>query len=169
MPRGTRQHPVQGIEGAKPRTTERRRLRKMPTLPDAVELEALSKKYLEERNRAMKLKRQREEIGLATTRGELIEKSLAIRQLTYCVIAARQRLLAIPSKIGSHFGDREVAVREMVDYLRGEIHAALTELAKMPEAVEPGWQERLEDEEWKEPTTPTTEKLTSSRQKKPGK
>jgi len=44
---------------------------------------------------------------LAVVRDELIEKPLAIRQLFYCVTAARQRLLAIPSKVGNHFGTRE--------------------------------------------------------------
>jgi len=62
------------------------------------------------------------------------------------VTAARQRLLAIPSKVGNHFGTREVPVREVVDYLRGEVNAALSELARLPEAVEANWQERLKED-----------------------
>jgi hypothetical protein len=41
----------------------------------ASNLEAQSEIYMRERNRAMKLKRQREEIALAVAREELIEKS----------------------------------------------------------------------------------------------
>jgi hypothetical protein len=34
----------------------------------------------------------------------------------------------------------------VVDYLRGEVNAALSELARLPEAVEANWQERLEED-----------------------
>ena len=97
-------------------------------------------------NSTLAIKEKREAIELAVVRDELIEKPLAIRQLFYCVTAARQRLLAIPSKVGNHFGTREVPVREVVDYLRGEVNAALSELARLPEAVEANWQERLEED-----------------------
>jgi len=97
-------------------------------------------------NSTLAIKEKREAMELAVVRDELIEKPLAIRQLFYCVTAARQRLLAIPSKVGNHFGTREVPVREVVDYLRGEVNAALSELARLPEAVEANWQERLEED-----------------------
>jgi hypothetical protein len=106
----------------------------------------LGEEYLRWRSRILAIKEKREAMELASVRDELIEKPLAIRQLSYCVIAARQRLLAIPARVGSHFGDREVAAREVVDYLRGEVHAALNELARLPEAVEADWQEVLEEE-----------------------
>jgi hypothetical protein len=136
--------PVAGVKGAKGPT--RLREPKVPRQPETQTSVKLGEEYLRRRNRILAIKEKREAIELACVRDELIEKPLAIRQLTYVVIAARQRLLAIPSKCGNHFGDREVAVREVVDYLRGEVNAALSELARLPEAVEANWQERLEED-----------------------
>ena len=64
----------------------------------------------------MRLKRMREEMLLAKERNQLIEKELALKQLSYCLIAMRQKLLALPLRIGNRFGDREVPIREVVQY-----------------------------------------------------
>jgi len=94
----------------------------------------------------MRLKRMREEMLLAKERDQLIERELAIKQLSYLMIAMRQKLLALPFNIGNRFGDREVPIREVVEYAKRLINESLTELSKLPECVEPDWLERLEKE-----------------------
>jgi hypothetical protein len=93
----------------------KKRLPKLPQVPEALDLAAQSSIYLVERNRAMKLKRKREEMLLAKGRDQLIEKELVIKQLSYLMIAMRQKLLALPLNIGNRFGDREVPIREVVE------------------------------------------------------
>ena len=62
------------------------------------------------------------------------------------MIPLRQKILAIPSKIGNHFGDRRVPVREVVDYVRALVHEALTEVSNLPLTVsDPNWLRRAED------------------------
>ena len=95
----------------------------------------------------MRLKRMREEMLLAKERDLLIEKGLAIKQLSYLMIVTRQRLLRLPLAIGQHFGDRDVPIREVVEYAKRLMNDALTELSRLPECVEPDWLEKLEDEE----------------------
>jgi hypothetical protein len=88
----------------------------------------------------------REEMLLAKERDDLIEKELALKQLSYFLIATRQKLLGLPLKIGNHFGDREVPIREVVEYAKHLVNETLTELSRLPECVEPDWLERLEEE-----------------------
>ena len=95
----------------------------------------------------MRLKRMREEMLLAKERHQLIEKELAIKQLSYLMITMRQKLLRLPLAIGQHFGDRAVPIREVVEYARDLMNETLTELSRLPECVEPNWLERLEEEE----------------------
>ena len=119
---GQRTHPTgSGVKGAKPKTLpsiKRKRLPKLPATPEAEDLQELSSIYLHERNLAMRLKRMREEMLLAKERDQLIEKELAIKQLSYLMIVTRQRLLRLPLAIGQHFGDRDVPIREVVEYAR---------------------------------------------------
>jgi hypothetical protein len=61
--KGERSHPLEGVKGAK------KRLPKLARAPEAADLAEQSSIYLVERNRAMKLKRQREEMLLARERG----------------------------------------------------------------------------------------------------
>jgi hypothetical protein len=125
----------------------RQRLPKKPIQKtDVTDLQEQSTIYLRERNRAMRLKRMREEMLLAHARGQLIEKGLVIKQLSYLFIGMRQKILLIPSKTGNRFGDRDVQVREVVEYLHRQVHEVLTELSRLPECVEPDWLEKLEEE-----------------------
>jgi hypothetical protein len=135
--------PVAGVKDAK---GSRLRVPKVPRQPETETTVALGEEYLRRRNRILAIKEKREAMELAVVRDELIEKPLAIHQLSYPLIAARQKLLAIPAKCGNRFGDRELSTREVVDYLRGEIYAVLNELVHLPESVEPDWQDRLEEE-----------------------
>ena len=139
--RGLRSHPLEGVKGAK------KRLPKLPRAPEAIDLQEQSSIYLQERNQMMRLKRMREEMLLAKERDLLIEKELAIKQLSYLMIAMRQKLLALPLNIGNHFGDREVPVREVVEYAKRLMNETLTELSKLPLCVEPDWLERVEEED----------------------
>jgi hypothetical protein len=92
----------------------------------------------------MKLKRQAAEIELARTRDELIEKALVARQLAYFLIPFRQAVAAIPSKLRRALGER--FDHEMVQTARRIAHETLETLSRLPEAVEPDWQEQLEEE-----------------------
>ena len=84
--RGQRTHPTSGVKGGKPKilpSFKRKRLPKLPATPEAKDLQEQSSIYLKERNLAMRLKRMREEMLLAKERGQLIERELAITQLSY--------------------------------------------------------------------------------------
>src|SRR5215471_8101961 len=94
--RGQRTHATSGVEGGKPKilpSFKRKRLPKLPVTPEAKDLQEQSSIYLKERNLAMRLKRMREEMLLAKERGQLIERELAIKQLSYLAIASRQRFI----------------------------------------------------------------------------
>ena len=82
----------------------------------------------------MRLKRMREEMLLANERDQLIEKRLVERQLTYLLISMRQKFLALPLKIGGRFGNREVPIREVVEYSKRLVNETLTELSKLQNA-----------------------------------
>ena len=138
--KGERSHPLEGVKGAK------KRLPKLPRAPEAVDLAEQSSIYLQERNQMMRLKRMREEMLLAKERDQLIEKELAVKQLSYLMITMRQKLLALPLNIGNHFGDREVPIREVVEYAKRLMNETLAELSKLPLCVEPDWLEKLEEE-----------------------
>ena len=144
---GQRARPTGGIKGSKPIPGGRRRLAKMEAPPvDTEELKRESSIYLKERNRAMRLKRMREEMLLAEARGELIQKKLVELQLTYLLVAMRQKLLAIPAKLYSRFGPERFP-RETAQECERFIHEVLDELAKLPECAEPDWLEKLEEKE----------------------
>src|SRR6516165_7594029 len=93
--KGLRSHPVEGVKGSK------KRLPKLARAPVAIDLDEQSSIYLVERNQAMRLKRMREEMLLARERDQLIEKELALKQLSYLMVSMRQKLLAIPGKLYS--------------------------------------------------------------------
>jgi hypothetical protein len=139
--KGERSHPLEGVKGAK------KRLPKLPRAPEAIDLNEQSSIYLQERNQMMRLKRMREEMLLAKERDQLIERELAIKQLSYLLIAMRQKLLALPLNIGNHFGDREVPIREVVEYAKRLINETLDECSRLPECVEPEWLDRVEEDE----------------------
>ena len=59
-----------------------------------------------------------------------------MKQLSYFLIATRQKLLGLPLKIGNRFGDREVPIREVVEYAKRLVNETLTELSRLPEAYD---------------------------------
>ena len=144
---GQRARPTGGIKGSKPIPGGRRRLAKMEAPPvDTEELKRESSIYLKERNRAMRLKRMREEMLLAEARGRLIEKELVERQLVYLMVSMRQKLLAIPGKLYSRLGEERFP-RETARECEKFMHEVLIELSKLPECAEPDWLEKLEEKE----------------------
>jgi hypothetical protein len=78
-------------------------------------------------------------------RDELIEKRLVTRQLAYVLIPFRQAVAAIPSKMRRQLG--EPFTHEMLLVAWRIAAETLETLSRLPEAVEPGWQEQLEEVE----------------------
>jgi hypothetical protein len=82
---------------------------------------------------------------LARERDDLIEKALVTRQLAFILIAFRQSVLAWPGKLRATIG------QEFTHEMRGVAHSlaieTLKHLEKLPLAVEPGWLEKVEEEE----------------------
>jgi hypothetical protein len=140
--KGARSDPVQGVKGSKPRL----RRSKLPRRPETAESAKLGEEYLRKRNALLDLKYKREAMLLARDRAQLIERELVLHQLAYLMIPLRQKILGIPSKLGNHFGDHEVPVREVVDYVRTLAHSALTEVSILPLTVsDPHWLKKAED------------------------
>jgi hypothetical protein len=135
-----RDHPIHGIKKAK------RRFPKLPATPEAADLEELSSQYLRERNAAMRAKRLKAEMELAHARNQLIEKRLVERQLAYLLIGMRQKMLLLPGMLRMKFGEERFP-HDMLEAAKGMVNEALTQLSRLPEAVEADWLERLEDEE----------------------
>jgi hypothetical protein len=100
---------------------------------------------LTKRNKILDLKYKREAMNLALARDRLIEKRLVERQVSYLVIAMRQKLLAIPGKLWSRLGEERFP-REAVKLAEAFIHEVLIELSKLPECAEPDWLDRLKEE-----------------------
>jgi hypothetical protein len=46
--------------------------------------------------------------------------------------------------IDNHFGDREVPIREMVEYAKRLVGETLTELSQLPQCVEPDWLQKVD-------------------------
>ena len=130
--------PVAGVRGAK--GPKRLRLPKTPRQPETETSVALGEEYLRKRNQILDLKFKREAMNLAFVRDELIERELAIKQLSYLVISMRQKLLAIPAKLYSRLGPERFP-RETAQECERCIHEVLEELSKLPECAEPNWLE----------------------------
>ena len=139
--KGARSDPVRGVKGSKPRL----RRSKLPRRPETSESAKLGEEYLRKRNALLDLKYKREAMNLAFVRDELVERELAIKQLSYLVISMRQKLLAIPGKLYSRLGP-ELFPREAAQECERCIHEVLVELSKLPECAEPNWLEQLEEE-----------------------
>ena len=140
--KGARSDPVQGVKGSKPRL----RRPKLPRRPETPESAKLGEEYLRKPIALLDLKYKREAMLLARDRAQLIERELVEHQLAYLMIPLRQKILGIPSKLGNHFGDREVRVREVADFCRTLVNEALSEVSNLPLTVsDPNWLRRAED------------------------
>jgi hypothetical protein len=141
--KGARHEPTRGVKGAKPRL----RLPKIPRIPETSETAELGEEYLRKRNRLMELKYKREAMALGFDRSQLIERALVEKQLGFLLIAMRQKLVPIPSKLAARFGP-EAFTREMFEAATLFIAEALGEVADLPtKGIDPDWLEKLEQEE----------------------
>jgi hypothetical protein len=121
-----KRHPTQGVKGAKPR------LKSLPPASTDSQTDGeLSREYLIERNAAMRAKRLTAEMTLAQRRGQLIDKGLASRQAAYLLINLRQKMLALPAKMRTKFGESAFPL-VMRNALKSLIHDALKEAARLP-------------------------------------
>src|SRR6516165_1690417 len=94
MPR----HPIRGMAGSKPRLGDddapsdaRKRFE---------ENSRLDRIYKQKRNALLDLRHKREAMALGVEREQLISKELCIQQLSFLLVAARQKLLGMPRRIG---------------------------------------------------------------------
>ena len=125
---------------------KRSRLPKLPKTPTPAEWEELSAEYLTERNAAMRSKRLKADMELASARGELIEKRLVERQLAFLLIAFRQALLRLPIQLRTKWGP-EVMTHERSAECKELVTRMLTALADLPNCAEANWLKKLEEEE----------------------
>ena len=82
---------------------------------------------------------------LAERRDRLIEKKLVDRQLQYMLIGVRQKLSALPKKMRSKFGPERFP-HDMVQAAEVLVVEALTAESQLPEAADPNWLEKLEED-----------------------
>lgn len=145
---GQRTRPTHGVKGSKggAGSQPRFRLKKMPAPPDASDLQEQSSIYLRERNAQMKAKRLKAEMELAEARGRLIGKRLVEKQLAYMLVGMRQQVLSIPEKMRMKFGPERFN-HEMAEAARLIVAEVLTSISQLPEAADPGWLEKLDEDE----------------------
>jgi hypothetical protein len=68
------------------------------------------------------------------------------RQLSFMLINMRQKLLTIPGKLLLKLrSNPELTPHETSQYVRELVFEGLEEVARLSEAAEPGWLERLEE------------------------
>ena len=143
--KGAHSDPDQGIKGAKPRLREP----KVPRRKETATTARLGEIYLRRRNMMTKLKIFREALALGIARDELIRKDLVEHQLSCMLVPMRQKLLAIPSKIGNRFGRNgtRTDMREIVAFAESAVHEALAEIIDLPKAADADWMKRFEEKE----------------------
>jgi hypothetical protein len=141
MPR----HPTLGIAGIKPRLPK----------PDGKlskdEAHKLDREYRVHRNRALQLRNHREGMLLAKSRGELIEKRLAMMQAAYLPTAFRARVMAEPLSLARRLVDgglveeqRRTEVHKMVKH---DLYAMLKDLTNPPSQIaDPNWMQKIDSD-----------------------
>lgn len=117
----------------------------MPAPPEASDLQEQSSIYLAERNAQMRAKRKLAELELAHARGQLIEKRLVEKQLVYMLTTMRQKILALPEKMRVQFGPERFP-HEMAQAAKVLVAEALLSVSRLPEAADPNWLEKLEED-----------------------
>ena len=153
--------PTTGVEGAKPR---------LPRLKTAKEeIPELSREYLAARTRQMHAKALMAEMEGAARRGELISLKLVRLQMSYLLVATRQRILAMPTA----YGPRLVGMADAhaaTEVLREAALALLEDLQNMPEkVVDPHWIESLAEENGEKPGPPSAQERPTQAKGNPRK
>ena len=72
-----------------------------------------------------------------------------IKQLSFLCVEFRQKLLALPQRIGARILQQTLdpdLARAVALAVKEAVHETLHTLAKFPECVDPDWLERLDEE-----------------------
>ena len=133
MPR----HPVDGVEGSKPRL--------------GPQMKELSAEYLAARNRGQAAKAELAEIALLGKRGTLISRQLAGFQAAYLLTCFRQQVLAAPVDVARRLVAAGLVAPERehdtAQLLREAAGAQLAELAELPrKVVDPNWIAKIDSD-----------------------
>ena len=105
----------------------------------------------DERTAAVRVNRMRAEMLLARARGELIEKRLALLQVSYLLTVFRQRVLTEPSSLARRLVDggfvaeqRRTEVQEMIKH---DLCRMLKDLAHLPSQIaDPNWIKKIDSD-----------------------
>lgn len=86
------------------------------------------------------------QLDLARIREDLIEKELVVKQLSFLIIAMRQKILAIPITYARKFMHKS-DLKEIHSILNGMSYELLNELKDLPlKVTDPNWIDKLEEE-----------------------
>jgi phage terminase Nu1 subunit (DNA packaging protein) len=122
-------------------------LKKFAEVHSDVPKHVLDKLYVESKTRYVDTREKRSRLQLAKERGDLIEKRLAVHQLTFLFVAMRQKMLNAPlcwHRKFMHITDPHVARDRLTELML----SLLKELHDMPKkAIDPNWLETLDEEE----------------------
>jgi len=137
--------PIAGLEGIKPR------LEKPNGKISKEEAQKLDREYRVHRNEALALRNFREQMLLAKSRGELIEKKMVMMQAAFLLSVFRQRVTAEPAKLARRLVNegfveeqRRTEVQEMVKH---DLYAMLKDLANLPSQIaDPNWIEKIDSD-----------------------
>jgi hypothetical protein len=106
----------------------------------------LDKEFVKRRIRQTEVRTMAFEMDLARIRESLIEKELVIKQLSFLLVAMRQKILAIPSTYARKLLHKE-DMREVNAILQQLAFELAKELQHLPQkAVDANWLEKLEEE-----------------------
>lgn len=84
-------------------------------------------------------------LDLARIRGDVIERKLVEKQLSYMLTAMRQQITSIPTSYARRFLHKD-DIKEVYKILEEMCHRILNEIKDLPKkAVDPSWMDNLED------------------------
>jgi hypothetical protein len=129
---------------------------KMPKLSaqerkEAARRNKLATELTDERTAAVRVNRMRAEMLLARARNELIEKRLALLQVSYLLTVFRQRVLTEPSKLARRLVDggfvAEECRTEVQEMIKHDLHAMLKDPANLPSQIaDPNWIKKIDSD-----------------------
>jgi hypothetical protein len=106
---------------------------------ERAEIRGLDTEYRRQRNIALQAKNHREQMALTKSRGELIEKKVAVIQASYLIGACKRRVLSEPASLARRLiqngfinASRRLEVEMMI---KNDLYEMLEELSTLPEKV----------------------------------
>jgi hypothetical protein len=98
----------------------------------------------QERIESTRANRRKRELEIAEKKRLLIPRALAVKQLSYRLLALRQRLLALPASLAGEVAECKGDTHAITNVLDNAIRDALRELADAPQRVsDPDWLKRV--------------------------